>query len=115
MGFDPMMQAIAPEDLVRAIDRALKPGIRGVFNIAGPPPAPLSTIIRSIGNTPLPLFEPIARLTIGVAFGVGAADVPAAQLDFLKYVNMVDDTMARETLRFKPQLGFQETLQGLID
>lgn len=115
LGFDPMMQAISPEDLCHAIQLALKPGIRGVFNIAGPPPAPLSLMIRSIGNRPLPLFEPLARLMIGVAFGVGVADVPAAQLDFLKYVNMVDDRQARSTLRYEPKMNFQQTLQGLID
>lgn len=115
LGFDPMTQIIGPEDVILAIERSLKPGVRGVFNIAGPPPAPLSSIIQGIGSRPLPLFEPLARVAIAVAFGVGAADVPPAQLDFLKFVNMVDDSSARETLRYQHSLSFEETLQGLVD
>src|SRR4029079_9379258 len=36
MGFDPMIQTVHEEDVVRAIDRALRPGVRGIFNLAGP-------------------------------------------------------------------------------
>ena len=42
MGFDPMAQVIQQADVVRAIELALRPGIRGIFNLAGPEPVPLS-------------------------------------------------------------------------
>ncbi|MBC8187240.1 MAG: NAD-dependent epimerase/dehydratase family protein [Proteobacteria bacterium] len=40
MGFDPMVQLIHEEDVVQGIHRALLPGIRGVFNLAGPGTVP---------------------------------------------------------------------------
>ena len=111
LGFDPMMQVMSPEDLILAIQLALKPGIRGVFNVAGPQPAPLSEIIRLCGHRPLPVFEPVARALLGMAAGAGAAGIPAAQLEYLKYVCMVDDTQARQVLRYEPQLSLEETLR----
>lgn len=113
LGFDPMMQIISPEDLIASIRLALKPGIRGIFNVAGPDPAPLSAIIRHAGHTPLPVPEVVARSLIGAAFGVGATGVPAAQLDYLKYVCMVDDSAARQTLRYEPSMNIDETLRPL--
>lgn len=113
MGFDPMMQIMAPEDLISAIRLALKPGIRGIFNLAGAEPASLSELIRVTKTKRLPVPDPIARSMIGMAFGLGAAGIPAAQLDYLKYVCMVDDTHAKEVLRYRPRKSLRETLEIL--
>lgn len=110
MGFDPMMQVMAPEDLVHAIRLAMKPGIRGVFNIAGADPAPLSAMIRMTGRPRLPVPEPALRSMLSMAFGLGVAGIPTAQLDYLKYVCMVDDSYAREILRYRPQVTLEQTL-----
>ena len=44
MGFDPMVQVIHQDDVVSAIEKALRPGVRGIFNLAGPQPLPLSRL-----------------------------------------------------------------------
>lgn len=113
LGFDPMVQVMAPEDFVDAIRRALKPGIRGVFNIAGPAPLPLSALVRRLGHRNLPVPEPLIRMTIGLLAGVGVSDVPSAELDYLKFVCMVDDSRARDVLRFVPRLTIDQTLEPL--
>ena len=46
LGFDPMMQAVHQDDVVRAIMLALAPSARGIYNIAGPAPVPLSRVIE---------------------------------------------------------------------
>src|SRR5580692_901747 len=46
MGFDPMAQVIQQADVVRALDLALRPGVRGIFNLAGPEPVPLSRLVK---------------------------------------------------------------------
>lgn len=110
MGFDPMMQLMAPEDLIHAIRLAMKPGIRGIFNLAGAEPAPLSEIIRMTGRPRLPVPEPALRSMLSMAFGLGVAGIPTAQLDYLKYVCMVDDSHARNILRYTPQVSLEQTL-----
>lgn len=113
LGFDPMMQLIAPEDVVTAIGRALKPGIRGVFNLAGPGTAPLSRIIERVGRPTVAVPEPVARLMLGAASGLGARSFPAGELDYIKYVCMVDDARARDVLRFVPKVSLDELLAPL--
>ena len=39
--------------------------------------------------------------------------VPTAELDYLKYVCMVDDARAREELRYQPQMTLDQTLTPL--
>jgi UDP-glucose 4-epimerase len=113
MGFDPMVQVMSPEDLIHAIRLALKPGVRGVFNLAGASPAPLSEIIRRLGHRNWPVPEPMARMAIAMASGVGMTRVPTAELDYLKYVCMVDDSRAREELRYQPLTTLDQTLTPL--
>ena len=111
MGFDPMMQVMAAEDLLRAIRLAMKPGIRGVFNIAGPKPAPLSELIRLTGHKQIPIPDIFARTILGAAFGVGIGGISTAHLNYLKYVCMADDTHAREVLRYEPSRSLADTLR----
>lgn len=113
MGFDPMIQVMSPEDLIHALRLAMKPGIRGIFNIAGADPAPLRELIRLSGHRALPIPDTLAKSLLQTAFGLGVAGIPSAQLDYLKYVCMVDDTHAREVLRYSPKMTLAETLAAV--
>jgi len=113
LGFDPMIQVVSPEDVAYATRLALKPGIRGIYNIAGPGPLPLSALIRRIGHQPLPVPEPVARFAIGLLSGAGVGAVPTEELDYLKYVCMVDGRNAMDVLRYEPQKTLDQTLDPL--
>src|SRR5437868_2415536 len=54
-GFDPMVQLIHEEDVARAMALAVKPGVRGVYNIVGPGELPLSAVLTELGRTPIPV------------------------------------------------------------
>ena len=54
-GFDPMVQLIHEEDAARAMVEALRPGLRGVYNVVGPGEVPLSAVLRELGRTPIPV------------------------------------------------------------
>lgn len=103
MGFDPMVQIIHVEDVVSAIERTLTPGIRGVFNIAGPSPVPLSLLFEKLDRDVLRVPESIARTMLEAGWSLKISDWPVPEVDHIKYVCMVDDSNARE------QLGFQHT------
>ena len=113
LGFDPMVQVISPEDVVHAIVLSLKPGVRGVFNIAGPKAVPLSLIIQKLRKTNVPIPEPLFRTVAAAVVGVPKRVIPKPEIDYLKYVCMVDDTRARQSLGYRPQLTLEQTLAPL--
>lgn len=113
MGFDPMVQAVHQEDVVTAIECALAPGRRGVFNIAGPPPAPLSRMLSILGRRTVPVPYALAKGVLRQAFRLGVASFPAPELDFIRYVCMVDDNRARRELGYRPSYGLEETLRAV--
>ena len=72
MGFDPLFQFLHEDDLVCAIVATIAKRPRGVFNVAGPQPLPLSRIVREAARTPVPVPEFILAGLIG-RFGFPAA------------------------------------------
>lgn len=115
LGFDPMMQVVHQDDVVRAILLALEPGIRGIFNLAGPPPVALSKAIQMLGRGTVPLPYSAARVMVDRMFRWHVTSFPAPELDFIRYVCMVDDSRARRTLGYAPAHDLMETLSAVDD
>jgi UDP-glucose 4-epimerase len=113
LGFDPMVQVIHEADVVSAIRKALLPGVRGVFNLAGPTPVPLSKIIKMLGKNSLPIPYALARASIAQMFKMHMTSFPAPELDHIRYVCMVDDKRAREQLGYRPERGLDQTVAAI--
>lgn len=113
MGFDPMVQVIHQDDVARAIQRALTPGKRGIFNLAGPPPVALSRLIRAVGRQSISIPSTIASAALRAAFRWRLSSFPSPELDHIKYVCMVDDRRAREQLDFVAVHGLRECAMAL--
>ncbi len=113
LGFDPMVQAIHQDDVVSAIERALVPSIRGIFNLAGPPPLPLSRLIAHTGRTRLPIPHSLFQRAISSMFSLRATSFPAPEIDHIRYVCMVDDLRAREVLGHRPRRSIEETVRAV--
>ena len=112
-GFDPMIQVIHVEDVVTAIDCALKPGIKGVFNVPGCDPVPLSRLLALTGSKVVDFPHPLARSFLSLLWRFRLTSFPAPEIDYLRYVCMVDGTRAREVLGFEPSYGLRETMTTL--
>lgn len=113
LGYDPMVQVVHQDDVVRAIQLALRPGVRGIFNIAGPPALPLSRGLKMLGRKTLPLPYPLAKAGIDRLWRVKMTGFPAPELDFIRYVCMADDRRAREQLGYQPQVDLEHTLASV--
>jgi len=114
MGFDPLLQLIHAQDVARAIQRALEPGIRGVYNVVGPGEAPLSYILRELGRTPIPIPHPAARPFLKALFRYKLAGFRAAELDFLQYLCAVDGSRAQRDWGWRPRFGLIETIHSVL-
>lgn len=113
MGYDPMVQLIHVEDVVSAIERALTPGIRGVFNITGATPVPLSYILERLGRASRPVPAPMMRALLRAAWSLKLSDWPTPELDHIKYICMVDDSRARTELGWQPRYSLDDIVRDL--
>lgn len=113
LGFDPMLQIIHVEDVVEAIALSLRPGVRGVFNVVGPGAIALSVLQRQLGRRKLPLPSPVLRTVTDLLSDLKVTAFRAPELDFLKYVCMVDGSRASEVLGFRPTKTLRETIEAV--
>jgi UDP-glucose 4-epimerase len=115
LGFDPMIQVIHESDVVRAIRCALTPSKRGIYNIAGPDPLPLSHAIRLVGRSSVPVPYVIGKAVLRRLWSFRLTTFPAPELDHIRYVCMVDDRRARNELGWEPRVPIEETLRSVDD
>jgi UDP-glucose 4-epimerase len=113
MGFDPMVQVVHQDDVVNAIQLALRPGVRGIFNIAGPPPVPLSKILSLLNRTQVPVPYSMAKVGVERLWRYRMTSFPAPELDFIRYVCMVEDNRAREVLGYSPRFDLEPTVRAV--
>lgn len=113
LGFDPMVQVVHEEDVVSALALALKPGVRGIFNVAGPAPVALSRALELLGRPTVPVPHSLARFGVDRLFRLRATSFPAPELDFIRYVCMIDDARVRRELGYAPRHGLVSTLSAV--
>jgi UDP-glucose 4-epimerase len=114
MGFDPMVQLIHEEDVARALALALRPGVRGVYNVTGPGEVPLSTILRELGHAPIPVPYVLLRPALRRLFRAGLVSFPAGELDHLQYLCVVDGTRAAREMGWAPRYTLRETIRSVL-
>ncbi len=112
LGFDPLFQFLHEQDAARAIVTALGKGLRGVYNVSGPPPVPLSVVIRESGRSNLPIPELLFRAALG-RFGLPL--LPRGALEHVKYPVVIDSTEFKEATGFEPEFGEDATLHAYRD
>jgi UDP-glucose 4-epimerase len=92
LGFDPLFQFMHDSDVALAIECALKSRVRGVYNVAGPQPIPLSILIRTTDRKPTPMPEFLFRAALG---RFGLPKLPPGALAHIKYPVVIDDRSFR--------------------
>ncbi len=97
LGFDPLYQFMHERDVVSSIMAALDQRPRGVFNVAGPQPVPLSVLIRESGREAVALPEPIFARMLG---RFGLPKLPRGALTHIKYSIVVDGSAFEKATGF---------------
>ncbi len=114
LGFDPMVQVVHELDVAEAIACALAPGLRGIFNITGPGEVPLSAILDELGADRYAIPHLVARTAFKALWRLGLQSFPVPELDFIRYVCMVDGSRAAEELGFRPRHTLKETIRAVL-
>jgi UDP-glucose 4-epimerase len=107
LGFDPLYQFMHEDDAADSICVALEKQLRGVYNVAGPQPMPLSNLIRAAGRTPVPVPEIALKLAFG-RFGLPA--LPPGAVAHLKYPVVIDDSSFRTATGFNHKYDEDQTI-----
>ena len=61
----------------------------------------------------MPVPHGIARLGVDRLFRLGVSSFPAPELDFIRYVCMVDDSRAKRELGYAPAHDIESTLRAV--
>ena len=108
LGFDPLFQVMHERDAARAIAAALEHDLRGVFNVAGPPPVPLSLLIREAGRPAVPVPEPLLPRLLG---RLGFPPLPRGAIPHLQHPVVVDATRFGQATGFTHDADVPEILR----
>lgn len=100
LGFDPLLQFVEEDDVIRSLEFAMHREVPGIFNVAGDGRLPWSEV-ASICNRRLFPLPPILTGWVTAPLGrLGICDLPPETLDLLRYGRGIDNR------RFK-QAGFE--------
>jgi len=97
MGFDPLFQYLHEDDVIQALILSIEKKLRGVFNVAGPQPVPLSALAHEVGRHVLPMPEFMLRTMLG---RFGLPKLAAGALNHIKYPVVVDASAFRAATGF---------------
>jgi UDP-glucose 4-epimerase len=112
LGFDPLFQFMHEDDAAEAIAAALEKKLRGIYNVAGPQPLPLSVIANEAGRRTMPLPEPLIALLAGRA---GLPRLSRGALAHIKFPIVIDAAPFRATTGFSPRFDELTTVQTFAD
>lgn len=114
LGFDPMVQLIHEDDACRALALALKPGIRGVYNVTGPGEVPLSAVLRVLERRAVPVPHLLVRPLLRRAFEARLTGFPPEEVDHLQYLCAVDGSRFARDAGWEPSHGMRETIRSVL-
>lgn len=112
LGFDPLFHFMHEYDAADAIAVALTAKLRGVFNVAGPQPVPLSVVIRETRRQSIAVPEPVFSLALG---RFGLPDLPKGAIEHIKFPIVVDSSAFQKATGFAYQYNENETLNAYAD
>lgn len=107
LGYDPLFQFMHEHDVAGALAAAIETRPRGVFNVSGPAPVPLSIVIRQAGRERIALPAPLLRRALGHQ---GLPKLPKAAIRHLQYPIVVDSAPFREQTGFRYDYDETQTL-----
>jgi UDP-glucose 4-epimerase len=115
LGYDPPLQFLHCQDLISALELALKSKHSGIYNVSGEGVIPFSRAVELAGGVRIPILAPAARLILKLAGDLTpwTAAIPPHLIDYFMYPTLIDDSRFRATFKFEPEFDTVTALQSL--
>ena len=113
MGFDPLMQVIHENDVVKALVYAIEHDAPGVYNVAAEGIMPLRRLMTLAAKIPIPVFHPLAYIGADMlgSFGAPVGRYMPIEAEYLRYPWVGDLSKMRAELGFDPVYTAEEALR----
>ncbi len=116
-GYDPLMQFVHEDDLVRVLYLLMKNKLGGIYNISGDGKIRLSEIINRAGVFEVKLPYRIARVLGSVMWNLRIESIPPSLFPFIMYPWLVDSSLlksklGREILKYDTISTLEEFLRS---
>lgn len=115
LGFDPLIQVIHEDDVVRAMLAAAASDLNGPVNVAAPGILTLHQLIRRMGGTSVPFARPLGNLWRRFRRAFTGELLAPLGMDSLKYGCIGDLQRMRDELRFEPKFSAAQTLDNFSE
>jgi UDP-glucose 4-epimerase len=89
-GFDPLVQFVEEDDVVRALEHVVRHELPGTFNVAGAGRLPWSEVLSICGARPLPLPPWRPALALAPLIRLGRFELPPELAALLRYGRGMD-------------------------
>jgi len=109
LGFDPLFHFMHESDCAGAIVAAVENELSGVYNVAGPPPVPLSLLCTVTGRRAVPIPEALFGHMLG---RFGFPKMPRDAAAHIKYPIVVDATSFVEATGFEAEFDEVRTMES---
>ncbi len=114
LGFDPLVQFLHEEDLLRALKLSVEKDAPGIFNIVGDGVLPLSRVIKICGKLNLQLPQIGFKSFVQMLWFLDIAPAPSSHVDFLRYLCVADGSKAKKNMGFAPRFSTKEALLSFV-
>ncbi len=92
LGFDPLLQFVEEDDVVRALEYVLRTEIAGVYNVAGDGKLPWSEVATMVGKRQFPLPPILTALSVSPLSRLGVLELPDEVIALLRFGRGVDNS-----------------------
>lgn len=96
LGFDPLLQFVEEDDVVRSIEYVMRNHVPGIFNVAGDGRLPWSEVAAICGKRTFPLPPVLTGYAVEAGNRFKLLDLPPEALDLLRYGRGVDNRRLKQ-------------------
>ena len=113
-GFDPQLQFVEQEDVVRAIRFVVDSGLEGAYNVAGDGRIPWSEVRSIAGKPPLYVSPVGTQLAVAPLKRLHFVNLPTEVLDLLRFGRGVDNSKLKSA-GFRYQYTTAEAIRHFVE
>lgn len=109
-GFDPLLQFVEEDDVIRALEFAMRSNLSGFYNVAGDGRLPWSEVASMVGKHLVPLPPMMTGLAATPLTQLGLVELPDEVIDLLRFGRGTDNSRLK-----KAGFEYRYTSAGAVD